>query len=82
MRQGGRYYGYSATYSIENLHRTPVSDSGLPEGYAWTKKHLKDFWSDIQQLEPDHNHYTGVLTLEDVFKWGSGQDKHLITKDM
>ncbi len=62
----------------ERLFRIP----DYQRGYAWTKKHLKDFWSDIQQLEPDHNHYTGVLTLEDVFKWGSGQDKHLITKDM
>lgn len=35
-------------------------------GYAWTEKQLKDFWSDVQQLEPRTNHYTGVLTLEDV----------------
>jgi hypothetical protein len=27
---------------------------------------LRDFWNDIQQLEPGRNHYTGVLTLETV----------------
>lgn len=35
-------------------------------GYAWTEKQLKDFWSDLNQLEPDKKHYTGVLTLEIV----------------
>lgn len=30
------------------------------------EKQLKDFWSDLLQLEAGHNHYVGVLTLEDV----------------
>lgn len=46
----------------ERLFRIP----DYQRGYAWTEKQLKDFWNDIQQLEADHNHYTGVLTLEDV----------------
>jgi len=46
----------------ERLFRIP----DYQRGYAWTEKQLKDFWNDIQQLEVDHNHYTGVLTLEDV----------------
>jgi len=46
----------------ERLFRIP----DYQRGYAWTEKHLKDFWNDIQQLEHDHNHYTGVLTLEGV----------------
>lgn len=37
-------------------------------GYAWTEKQLKDFWSDIIQLENDKNHYVGVLTFEEVPK--------------
>lgn len=48
----------------ERLLRIP----DYQRGYAWTKKQLKDFWSDIQQLEKGHNHYVGVLTLEDVEK--------------
>ena len=46
----------------ERLFRIP----DYQRGYAWTDKQLKDFWNDIQQLEHDHNHYTGVLTLENV----------------
>ena len=46
----------------ERLFRIP----DYQRGYAWTDKQLKDFWSDIQQLEPNNNHYTGVLTLESV----------------
>ena len=35
-------------------------------GYSWREKQLKDFWSDLEQLAPDQNHYLGVLTLEVV----------------
>ncbi|MGL4884894.1 MAG: DUF262 domain-containing protein [Aeromonas veronii] len=46
----------------ERLLRIP----DYQRGYAWTEKQLKDFWSDINQLEKGHNHYFGVLTLEGV----------------
>lgn len=46
----------------ERLFRIP----DYQRGYAWSEKQLKDFWNDIQQLEPGRNHYTGVLTLENV----------------
>jgi uncharacterized protein with ParB-like and HNH nuclease domain len=46
----------------ERLFRIP----DYQRGYAWTEKQLKDFWNDIQQLGPNNNHYTGVLTLEGV----------------
>jgi len=46
----------------ERLFRIP----DYQRGYAWTEKQLKDFWSDIQQLDSKANHYTGVLTLETV----------------
>lgn len=35
-------------------------------GYAWTQKHLQDFWSDLYELEEDKKHYAGVITLEEV----------------
>ncbi|PPT84635.1 hypothetical protein XarzCFBP7410_04900 [Xanthomonas arboricola pv. zantedeschiae] len=44
----------------ERLFRIP----DYQRGYAWTDRQLKDFWSDIFQLEAGKNHYTGVLTLE------------------
>ncbi len=46
----------------ERLFRIP----DYQRGYAWTEKQLRDFWNDIEQLEAGHNHYTGVLTLENV----------------
>lgn len=46
----------------ERLFRIP----DYQRGYAWTEKQIKDFWNDLLQLEHDKNHYTGVLTLEDV----------------
>lgn len=46
----------------EKLFRIP----DYQRGYAWTEKQLKDFWSDILQLEDGKNHYVGVLTLERV----------------
>lgn len=48
----------------EKLLRIP----DYQRGYAWTEKQLKDFWSDISQLEIGKNHYVGVLTFENVPK--------------
>lgn len=46
----------------ERLLRIP----DYQRGYAWTEKHLKDYWNDLDQLEDDRNHYVGVLTLEET----------------
>ena len=46
----------------ENLFRIP----DYQRGYSWTDKQLKDFWSDLMLLDSGRNHYTGVLTLEEV----------------
>lgn len=48
----------------ERLLRIP----DYQRGYAWADKQLKEFWSDISQIEKGHNHYVGVLTLENVEK--------------
>jgi len=48
----------------EKLYRIP----DYQRGYAWTEKQLKDFWTDLVQLEKDKNHYIGVLTVEEVSK--------------
>jgi len=53
----------------ERLFRIP----DYQRGYAWTEKQLKDFWTDVQQLEAGRNHYTGVLTLESVSESIFGQ---------
>ncbi|WPQ63312.1 DUF262 domain-containing HNH endonuclease family protein [Chitinophaga sancti] len=48
----------------EKIYRIP----DYQRGYAWTKKQLKEFWSDVRLLEDGKNHYVGVLTLEKVPK--------------
>lgn len=48
----------------EKLFRIP----DYQRGYAWAEAQLADFWSDINQISQDDNHYTGVLTLESVSK--------------
>ncbi|MCH9844449.1 MAG: DUF262 domain-containing HNH endonuclease family protein [Alphaproteobacteria bacterium] len=35
-------------------------------GYSWESNQLKDFWEDINHLESNKIHYTGLLTLEPV----------------
>ena len=46
----------------ERLFRIP----DYQRGYAWTERQLLDFWNDLSQIEDEKNHYTGVLTLEEV----------------
>ncbi len=46
----------------ERLFRIP----DYQRGYAWTDKQLNDFWNDLEQIKEKENHYTGVLTLEEV----------------
>jgi len=46
----------------ENLFRIP----DYQRGYSWQERQLQDFWNDLEQLEAEKYHYTGVLTLEDV----------------
>ena len=50
-------------------------------GFAWQLRQLTDFWEDITTLEKGKNHYTGVLSLEEVpeEKWNTWeQDKWTI----
>lgn len=56
----------------ESLFRIP----DFQRGYSWGNNQLRDFWLDLQQLEKNGNHYTGVLTLEDVpeSKWKKWDD--------
>lgn len=33
-------------------------------GYAWLETQLVDFWEDLMNLQPDRNHYTGLLSIK------------------
>jgi len=56
----------------ESLYRIP----DYQRGYSWGLDQLRDFWLDLQQLHSNGNHYTGVLTLEEVpdEKWKNWED--------
>lgn len=56
----------------ESLYRIP----DYQRGYSWQDEHLRDFWLDLEQLQPNAKHYTGVLTLEEVpeHKWKLWED--------
>jgi len=62
----------------ERLFRIP----DYQRGYAWVSKQLQDFWNDVAQLDENRNHYTGVLTLEEVPEQTiqSWQDDHWIVQ--
>jgi len=33
-------------------------------GYAWGKNQIEDFWNDLQNLDDNRIHYTGMITVE------------------
>ncbi len=52
-------------------------------GYAWTKRHLKDFWEDTVNLPVDRFHYTGMLSLKKVDQkvWQNWNDDGWLIED-
>ncbi|MEO5971258.1 MAG: DUF262 domain-containing protein [Bdellovibrionia bacterium] len=62
----------------ETLFRIP----DYQRGYAWQTEQLKDFWLDLEQLNGEEMHYTGVLTLEAApeASWSAWEDDRWIIK--
>lgn len=62
----------------EAIYRIP----DYQRGYSWREEHLKDFWLDLEQLQGESKHYTGVLTLEAVSEdlWSKWSDDKWIIK--
>lgn len=52
-------------------------------GYAWTKRHLKDFWEDTVNLPVERFHYTGMLSLKKVDRkvWQNWNDDGWLIED-
>lgn len=63
---------------MESVYRIP----DYQRGYSWKEEQLKDFWLDLEQLDGDRRHYTGVLTLEVVPSetWETWEDDRWIIK--
>jgi uncharacterized protein with ParB-like and HNH nuclease domain len=47
-------------------------------GYAWKKEHYSAFWEDLVNLQDDHIHYTGMITLQAISKdkYGPETEEH------
>lgn len=62
----------------ESVFRIP----DYQRGYSWEEHHLKDFWTDLEQLVAGKSHYTGVLTVEAVpdTTWDRWDDDKWIIK--
>ncbi len=50
------------TLFIKNIFRIP----DYQRGYSWKNDELDDFWQDLLNLQPNRQHYTGMLTVESV----------------
>lgn len=44
-------------------------------GYSWERLQLEEFWSDILNLLPDRDHYTGMLSLKKLDKESTNSEK-------
>lgn len=62
----------------ESLFRIP----DYQRGYSWQIEQLKDFWLDLEQLNGEEMHYTGVLTLEPTpeTSWNTWEEDRWIIK--
>lgn len=58
---------HSELYSLSKLFTENIFRiRDYQRGYSWQEKELRDFWDDIELLPDGKDHYTGVLTLEEV----------------
>lgn len=54
----------SMTFSFDELLSTRLLDvPDYQRGYAWEEDHLREFWEDLELIEPGRRHYTGTVVL-------------------
>lgn len=64
-------------YSLSDLfERRLFRIPDYQRGYAWQHSQFVDFWDDLNNLQMDHYHYTGLLSLKllkhkEVESWGN-----------
>ena len=64
-----RVYFYpmpSMTFSFDELLSPRLLDvPDYQRGYAWEEQHLREFWEDLELIEPGRRHYTGTVVLRE-----------------
>jgi len=64
----------SSTISLDELLSSRLLDvPDYQRGYAWEDEQLREFWEDLDLIEPGRRHYTGTVVLRD--RGGSLQDE-------
>lgn len=54
----------SMTLSFDELVSPRLLDvPDYQRGYAWEAEHLREFWEDLELIEPGRRHYTGTVVL-------------------
>jgi hypothetical protein len=54
------------TFSFDELLSPRLLDvPDYQRGYAWEEQHLREFWEDLELIEPGRRHYTGTVVLRD-----------------
>ena len=56
----------SSTVSFDGLLSSRLLDvPDYQRGYAWEDEQLREFWEDLDLIEPGRRHYTGTVVLRD-----------------
>ena len=61
--------GFSAAsmHSLNQLfHKNIFRIPDYQRGYSWGNDEIDDFWQDLLNLQENHQHYTGMITIETV----------------
>ena len=59
----------SSTVSFDELLSSRLLDvPDYQRGYAWEEEQLREFWEDLDLIEPGRRHYTGTVVLRDKSK--------------
>jgi Protein of unknown function DUF262 len=68
----------SSTVSFDELLSPRLLD--IPDyqrGYAWEDEQLREFWEDLDLIEPGRRHYTGTVVLRDCGKFLQDEDREV-----
>ena len=65
---------FNGMFSSNNYYRIP----NYQRGFAWQQSQVNDFWNDLESLDPNNEHYTGMITIQRPLKrntsFGSDDD--------
>jgi Protein of unknown function DUF262/Protein of unknown function (DUF1524) len=68
----------SSTVSFDELLSSRLLDvPDYQRGYAWEDEQLREFWEDLELIEPGRRHYTGTVVLRDSGRPVQDEDREV-----